>query len=373
MSSAALQAALHPPSTGPSLSPATSPASRHYTSQSPQSRDPYYNQQNASPPSATSSTTRRHARRPSGNGATSNLEQQQNYHSPNTGGPLSAPKSSRPSHSSGQGSSTAAVDSAPSMYPATAPVEYQRGVPPVAPPRTSSNQRSGPTITASSSADRSRRIDQTLDGRQSTSRSGPSGDGSQERINRQTNGIEKGAANDDAAAAASRSRRRAQQSPQASQPQRSSSNREARSNQPATVAVRSQAKSGAQSSTPNGLSREGSEILNRVVISKPEVDLERERERERMAEAHPPAATSASKAISGLGSEDLDDIGRGGSRSRHDNAATASKREKNTKFGEYYLGNTLGEGEFGKVKMGWKQEGGVQVRQSESFVLASKR
>jgi protein-serine/threonine kinase len=25
------------------------------------------------------------------------------------------------------------------------------------------------------------------------------------------------------------------------------------------------------------------------------------------------------------------------------------------------LGNTLGEGEFGKVKMGWKQEGGVQV------------
>jgi hypothetical protein len=25
------------------------------------------------------------------------------------------------------------------------------------------------------------------------------------------------------------------------------------------------------------------------------------------------------------------------------------------------LGNTIGEGEFGKVKLGWKQEGGVQV------------
>lgn len=48
---------------------------------------------------------------------------------------------------------------------------------------------------------------------------------------------------------------------------------------------------------------------------------------------------------------------RRGGRSRHDH----SKREKQTKFGEYILGNTIGEGEFGKVKLGWKQEGGVQV------------
>ncbi|KAK5187165.1 hypothetical protein LTR16_009576, partial [Cryomyces antarcticus] len=34
---------------------------------------------------------------------------------------------------------------------------------------------------------------------------------------------------------------------------------------------------------------------------------------------------------------------------------------RETKFGEYILGQTLGEGEFGKVKMGWKKEGGVQV------------
>lgn len=48
---------------------------------------------------------------------------------------------------------------------------------------------------------------------------------------------------------------------------------------------------------------------------------------------------------------------RRGGRSRHDH----SRREKQIKFGDYILGNTIGEGEFGKVKLGWKQEGGVQV------------
>lgn len=57
---------------------------------------------------------------------------------------------------------------------------------------------------------------------------------------------------------------------------------------------------------------------------------------------------------------------RRGGRSRHDH----SKREKQTKFGEFILGNTIGEGEFGKVKLGWKQEGGVQVRRiSFSFLI----
>ncbi|KAL7275191.1 hypothetical protein RUND412_001866 [Rhizina undulata] len=34
---------------------------------------------------------------------------------------------------------------------------------------------------------------------------------------------------------------------------------------------------------------------------------------------------------------------------------------KETKFGDYILGQTLGEGEFGKVKLGWRKDGGVQV------------
>jgi hypothetical protein len=120
------------------------------------------------------------------------------------------------------------------------------------------------------------------------------------------------------------------------------------------VQGRSQPTMGGSPSTPNGLSREGGEILNRVVVSKPEVDIERKREREWMDEA-----TTGLNVVS---SEGVDDAGRGGSRSRHDNTATSSKREKNTKFGEYFLGNTLAEGEFGKIKIGWKEEGGMQVR-----------
>jgi protein-serine/threonine kinase len=257
------------------------------------------------------------------------------------------------------------VNSSPSVNPATASIEYQRGVPPVAPPRTSSNQRSGAALAAASAADRSRRNEQA--------RNANTGDGPQDRVDsgrrRQVNGNEREILNDDAAAAAareaSRSRRREQQSPHAAQPQRANSSREPRSAE--ATQGRSQAKTNAPTATPNGLSREGSEILNRLVVSKPEVDLERERERERMAEAQAPSATSDDKPSSGLnvvGSEGVDDAGRGGSRSRHENT-TSSKREKNMRFGEYYLGNTLGEGEFGKVKMGWKQEGGVQVSMYE--------
>ncbi|GJD03000.1 serine threonine protein kinase [Colletotrichum higginsianum] len=52
------------------------------------------------------------------------------------------------------------------------------------------------------------------------------------------------------------------------------------------------------------------------------------------------------------------DDGRRGGRSRHDHSG---KREKVVRFGDYILGNTIGEGEFGKVKLGWKNDGGVQV------------
>lgn len=49
---------------------------------------------------------------------------------------------------------------------------------------------------------------------------------------------------------------------------------------------------------------------------------------------------------------------RRGGRSRHDH----SRSHKGTsKFGDFILGNTIGEGEFGKVKLGWKQDSSVQV------------
>jgi len=89
-------------------------------------------------------------------------------------------------------------------------------------------------------------------------------------------------------------------------------------------------------------------VLNRMVVSQPEVDLEREQER--MAEAVPMSVAQVPEIQEGNVRVQ---------RSRQDHSS--SKREKSMKFGEYFLGNTLGEGEFGKVKMGWKQAGGVQV------------
>lgn len=106
------------------------------------------------------------------------------------------------------------------------------------------------------------------------------------------------------------------------------------------------------SSTPQGPSREASEILNSVLVSPPEVDIARERERAALSQPHPGAMDEVPTPGEQQGEEP-----RRGTRSRHD----FSKREKHTKFGEYILGNTIGEGEFGKVKLGWKQEGGVQV------------
>ncbi|KAG8415639.1 hypothetical protein J3458_009468 [Metarhizium acridum] len=49
---------------------------------------------------------------------------------------------------------------------------------------------------------------------------------------------------------------------------------------------------------------------------------------------------------------------RRGGRSRHDHSRS---HKGTTKFGDFILGNTIGEGEFGKVKLGWKQDSSVQV------------
>ncbi|PNY29170.1 Serine/threonine-protein kinase KIN4 [Tolypocladium capitatum] len=49
---------------------------------------------------------------------------------------------------------------------------------------------------------------------------------------------------------------------------------------------------------------------------------------------------------------------RRGGRSRHDHGRS---HKGTSKFGDFILGNTIGEGEFGKVKLGWKQDSSVQV------------
>lgn len=107
------------------------------------------------------------------------------------------------------------------------------------------------------------------------------------------------------------------------------------------------------------LPREGSTIINRLVIADPQEDIARERARSE--EAQPVPAGGEIPSIAGLSLNDpTDDSGRAGPRSRQEHLRNAQPR-KETKFGEYILGQTLGEGEFGKVKMGWKKEGGVQV------------
>lgn len=126
-------------------------------------------------------------------------------------------------------------------------------------------------------------------------------------------------------------------------------------NPPVSMPVRSHSTT---SSAPAGPSREASEILNSMVVSQPEEDIGRERERAALTQQPQSGTLDDAAALVNAPSEHHGgEESRRGGRSRHD----FSKREKHTKFGEYILGNTIGEGEFGKVKLGWKQEGGVQV------------
>ncbi|CZT00600.1 probable serine/threonine-protein kinase KIN4 [Rhynchosporium agropyri] len=348
MSSAALQAAPHQPTSVGSHSPDAAISGRPYTAGSSQSRDGYYNQQLAA--NASPSSTRRSSKRPSGNGASANNSTSQQHHLPSGNNPNPTSMTSRGASSNPMSS---AEESAPSGYQTMSPGDHQRGVPPVVSARTSSNRTAAQA--AAATAERSRRAAHANE-TSNTFRQATTGNG-QEREGQRSNGNTQGNGEDPAVAAASAAtrRKRAQQSPEGI-PQRPSGSREPRTSQPATSSQRA-AMAAVQS--PSGPSREASAVLNRVVVSQPEVDIERERER--MAEAIPssPGTThSTPGALSVVGTEGVDDQARG-NRTRHDHSTT--KREKNTKFGDYYLGNTLGEGEFGKVKMGWKQEGGVQV------------
>ena len=124
------------------------------------------------------------------------------------------------------------------------------------------------------------------------------------------------------------------------------------------IAANTQSRSKAdaqQSSSQPRVDRTEGEVINRVVVTDPAIDVDREQER--MREAMPISKDSSAVATANGSSETAS---RGASRSRQDHSASAS-RKRETKFGEYFLGQTLGEGEFGKVKLGWKQDGSVEV------------
>ena len=325
-------------------------SSRHY----PPSADANYGQQTAN---ASPTSSRRHTRRPSGNSNAAQHQQQQYYSPANTNNNSPAIQHHRHQQSTDYDSS---IDNNSSG-------DYHRGQPPVAPPRTSSHnsRQSGAALAAAVSATPDRpsksRGGQTADERAIHSARIATGDGSADayhRENRQTNGYREKSYDSNtnkASQKSERSSRRAQQPPteQVAQAQRSSRNQAQR--------------------TDTNVVQDTTDILARLVVSEPEVDLVREKER--MAEATPhhykaPEPVGGDGNGSGMQDEAIQHSPPG-ERRRQDHSQ--SKKEKNTRFGEYYLGNTLGEGEFGKVKMGWKQEGGVQVCSSTKIRASDAR
>lgn len=162
------------------------------------------------------------------------------------------------------------------------------------------------------------------------------------------------------AAAAARARRKGPASPQ--DPQSSGDVRASRAQQSPTSPLDRSTINAHDRAALTGSKREASDIINRVVVADPDVDLVREQER--LAEALPNSVPNSAPAMTleSAVNDVVDTGGRGAGRNRQDFSASANAaRRKETEFGEYVLGQTLGEGEFGKVKLGWKKDGSVQV------------
>jgi protein-serine/threonine kinase len=155
----------------------------------------------------------------------------------------------------------------------------------------------------------------------------------------------------DDTAAAARSRRKGPASPEG--PHRAASTRE-RSGHNGPAQTRSEA--AMQSSNPAAqLAREYSDVINRVVVSDPQEDVDRAQER--VAEAQPIPLGSDPRTVMDL----TDDLLPPPGPARRQDYSKSSSRRKDVQFGDYVLGQTLGEGEFGKVKLGWKKDGSSQV------------
>ncbi|KAJ5161835.1 hypothetical protein N7492_007227, partial [Penicillium capsulatum] len=109
----------------------------------------------------------------------------------------------------------------------------------------------------------------------------------------------------------------------------------------------------------HGAMKESSAVINSVQVSDPVVDREREQVRQVGASSAPAEAAEQGLGMAS-GGENPEDGARG-HRSRHDYSNGNTIKRKETTFGHYILGQTLGEGEFGKVKLGWKRDGSIQV------------
>lgn len=318
----------------------SSSSRRQYSQQTPQADE----QNRTSHARSSPHSSRRPSRRPSGNDT-----QMTNPDAPYQSSYQSTAGSSPSTSTTPRGQDMANTTRASPIAPATASSptypqtrrdqrvqQAHQGGPPISPPpRTSSNQRGQSQHIPSDTP----LADRTVAPRPTIPEDLGIGD--------------QGQSFDDttaSAANAARSRRRGPASPEG--PQRAISTREP-SHQHSPAAVQSRSASNmASPPPPTRYARGESQVINRVVVDDPAVDVRREQERQ--LEAVPGLAVANNVTAENV---------KATPRSRQDYSQTSSSagRRKETRFGEYVLGQTLGEGEFGKVKLGWKKTGEVQV------------
>ncbi|EMT61365.1 Serine/threonine-protein kinase KIN4 [Fusarium odoratissimum] len=289
MSSAALQTAPHQ-HTALASSPLSTPSSRQYrpSHSSPNGNGQAYNAQQTS---TASSSSRRPPSRKTNDSAPS-----PSYHlAPGLGSPVtaSAPNDQEPSASAS---------------------DWQGNMPPVAPPRTSSNHQSGSSRRSQYSNEKSTNSPR----RNESTRTGSRGDSAAAE-----NGHRSSKA-DAAARASSRDGRAATTS----------------------MPVRS------AHSTPSKPVHDATDSLTKAIAAAQDTI---DRDRNHAAAQHSVEDAAAPPPVVATGDHHEE---RRGQRSRHDHSRS---HKGNTKFGDFILGNTIGEGEFGKVKLGWKQDSSVQV------------
>ncbi|KAL8923837.1 MAG: hypothetical protein Q9208_004398 [Pyrenodesmia sp. 3 TL-2023] len=237
----------------------------------------------------------------------------------------------------------------------------QSGGPPIPPPpRTSSNNprsngQNSPANISVTDRTGANHQSRSSDNRQSSSRDAHAVDQANSRSREGHSRVEREreAAAPNATATAARSRRRGPTSPDG--PQRATSTRDPGAHaSPENMQSRS-VSHGVMSGTPTGTSRgfgDEGQIINRVVVTDPAVDIGREQER--LAEAIPGLDISGNSGTEYATPENQQ-------RRRDYSSSATSSSKKETNFGGYILGKTLGEGEFGKVKLGWRRDGSVQV------------
>lgn len=124
-------------------------------------------------------------------------------------------------------------------------------------------------------------------------------------------------------------------------------------------------------STLSSLHHEESKVINRLVVADLEEDVEREKMRLAESQLSPSNVLQTNQMlnvpqnspVNGLGLSEVQSTGGdGGQQKSRQEYLKNAQPKREVKFGDYILGQTIGEGEFGKVKLGWKRDGGaVQV------------